>query len=353
MEETFVTESPKFDEGTRQKTISLNITQRQQLDAPMIIEKINSWLKISRNQNILKSLETRKIPFEFVLFYPEYAKRDLGMKPQFGEVMVRVEGIGSDDGSGGKTNSQPPRKHPHAEEFTKLYNEEGLIPVEIYKFHGYVLAFIDSGLEKAESVQPFSYAPNKDVPLTKITRLLYHDIQAPTLQKWVDSYHVVPRCEGFLKIPVLDLARMVITELSGECKDPHPQSLLCDMLWSFCKRLKELDEQPFLPDLQIFIESSFTMMFAEFEMFEELHEWLPGDVYDAVRAKLESCKEVFRQALRRGQTIRNNDLSILLKFIAKESYGNGQFEAIDEPVLFGARIDGSSEGRFEKFWREL
>ena len=284
--------------------ITYNLTKKQHLDAPLFITKLNQWLK----KNIKQFNEGDA--FQICMFYPEYAKKELKLKPAMGEITIRP------------FKSNAGKNVP-----------DDLILINVYKSKGVVPVFADK----------------KEFFEAKITHLQFCDLKSPTLEQWKDSYHINSRCKTFRELSIMDMASQVI-KLYELKEIPNLQELLCDMLWSIIGR--ETDEIS-KEELDVFVRSSFGIMFAEFEMFEELEEWLPGDVYDKVCEKLHNCQNIFREHLKKGiQSIRNPRIMKIFHMIAEISYGNGQFLAIDEPMLLGATMQGDSEGRFAKFWRE-
>jgi hypothetical protein len=286
------------------KMEEISRTRTPHKDGPFFITKLNQWLQKNKEKF------TESDSFELGLFYPEFAKKNLGLKPSMGEITIRP------------FKTKAPQNIP-----------SDLILINVYKMKSCVPVF----------------AEKREIFEGKITQLQFCELKTPTLSQWKESYHVNSRCKQFCEMKILDLASQMISLYEAK-QIPNLQEVLCDTLWSFIGR--ETDEIP-QKELNVFIESCFGMMFAEYEMFEELEEWLPGEVYDAISEKLQTCKKVFSEHLKKGiQSINTSRMMKLFYIMAKLSYGIGQFDRIDEPMLLGATMSGETEERFSKFWRE-
>lgn len=250
-------------------------------------------------------------PYIIRLYYPNAAKNFLKKQVKFDEITLQYELISS-------------FKDPKAvQRYTNIW-KNGRIPVEIIR---------DRGISV--------YAISQDCMITRDVKnghLMVEKMPELNMRLWLENFRKTYEKDG----NVDEVKTMVNRDLESYCNNVVMNS---DKVPNWMEKHELIVTASFtimaycdLPLTKQFSEMCFDVMFANYYIIEELFEWLPTDVYDAIHTKIMEARNKFKAAVQKTDELPGY-LKNLFLTLASMEYIKSQFDKVEEPILEPTKSD--------------
>lgn len=272
------------------------------LDAPFLNDLLKKWLV--KNVGTLPNE-----PFQFRIFFPSVAKQVLkGQKIAHNQLAIAVYPLSKSTDT-------------HLKDIMLMIWKEGHIPVEVWRSYGVRYYSVNQG------------AVTNNIDHVTLETAVVKELQAPkkpTYESWMQNFVKNDSVERLDKLG--DTMEEVGVDnfcfnLNSEAQKIASVDKRCMMLTTLIYVIARYDGGP---EAQVFARLCVQMMFCSYEINEEIHEWLPPAVYDAIIAKHRAALELFKSTIRDILKLRSEGFKATFMHLASLEFEKCQFKKLPE-----------------------